>query len=85
MGSPGDFRPPRGPVQISYVGYWSTTGLTEMDWFFPDPGCDAGYDAHFTEGSMAVASRDGLIHRRSIAAGEWLEAGSGWHYMVGFF
>ena len=46
----GIFARRAAPVQISYVGYWSTTGLTEMDWFFPDPGCDAGYDAHFTEG-----------------------------------
>jgi predicted O-linked N-acetylglucosamine transferase (SPINDLY family) len=46
----GIFARRAAPVQVSYVGYWSTTGLTEMDWFFPDPGCDAGYDAHFTEG-----------------------------------
>jgi protein O-GlcNAc transferase len=46
----GIFARRAAPVQISYVGYWSTTGLTEMDWFFPDPGCDAGYNAHFTEG-----------------------------------
>ena len=46
----GIFARRAAPVQISYVGYWSTTGLTEMDWVFPDPGCDAGYDAHFTEG-----------------------------------
>jgi predicted O-linked N-acetylglucosamine transferase (SPINDLY family) len=46
----GIFARRAAPVQVSYAGYWSTTGLTEMDWFFPDPGCDAGYDAHFTEG-----------------------------------
>jgi predicted O-linked N-acetylglucosamine transferase (SPINDLY family) len=46
----GIFARRAAPVQVSYVGYWSTTGLTEMDWFFPDPGCDASYDAHFTEG-----------------------------------
>ena len=46
----GIFARRAAPVQICYVGYWSTTGLTEMDWVFPDPGCDAGYDAHFTEG-----------------------------------
>ena len=46
----GIFARRAAPVQVSYAGYWSTTGLTEMDWFFPDPGCDAGYEAHFTEG-----------------------------------
>jgi protein O-GlcNAc transferase len=46
----GIFARRAAPVQVSYVGYWSTTGLTEMDWVFPDPGCDEGYDAHFTEG-----------------------------------
>jgi protein O-GlcNAc transferase len=46
----GIFARRAAPVQISYVGYWSTTGLTEMDWVFPDPGCDTGYDAHYTEG-----------------------------------
>ena len=46
----GIFARRAAPVQISHIGYWSTTGLTEMDWFFPDPGCDASYDAHFTEG-----------------------------------
>jgi predicted O-linked N-acetylglucosamine transferase (SPINDLY family) len=38
------------PVQCSYIGYWSTTGLTEMDWFITGTGCDASFDAHFTEG-----------------------------------
>jgi protein O-GlcNAc transferase len=46
----GIFARRAAPVQVSYTGYWGTTGLTEMDWFFPDPGCDAGYDAHYTEG-----------------------------------
>jgi protein O-GlcNAc transferase len=47
----GIFARRAAPVQISYIGYWSTTGLTEMDWVLSDPGCDPGcYDAHFTEG-----------------------------------
>lgn len=37
------------PVQCTYIGYWSTTGLTEMDWFFGDPYCDPSIDTHFTE------------------------------------
>ena len=37
------------PVQCSYVGYWSTTGLTEMDWFITGTGVGPYIDAHFTE------------------------------------
>jgi protein O-GlcNAc transferase len=38
------------PVQCSYIGYWSTTGLTEMDWFITGTGLDSSIDSHFTEG-----------------------------------
>jgi predicted O-linked N-acetylglucosamine transferase (SPINDLY family) len=37
------------PVQCSYIGYWSTTGLTEMDWYITDEAYSGGCDAHFTE------------------------------------
>jgi protein O-GlcNAc transferase len=38
------------PVQCSYLGYWSTTGLTEMDWFITGTGVPSFIDQHFTEG-----------------------------------
>ena len=38
------------PVQMCYVGYWSTTGLTEMDWFLSDLYLPPECDAHFSEG-----------------------------------
>jgi len=38
------------PVQCTYAGYWSTTGLTEMDWYFGDRYTPTALDAHFTEG-----------------------------------
>jgi protein O-GlcNAc transferase len=37
------------PVQCSYIGYWSTTGLTEMDWFITGNGVGSFIDEHFTE------------------------------------
>jgi protein O-GlcNAc transferase len=37
------------PVQCSYIGYWSTTGLTEMDWFITGTGFDSSIESHFTE------------------------------------
>jgi predicted O-linked N-acetylglucosamine transferase (SPINDLY family) len=36
-------------VQLSYIGYWSTTGLTEMDWMFADIHTPAFIDGHFRE------------------------------------
>jgi predicted O-linked N-acetylglucosamine transferase (SPINDLY family) len=38
------------PVQCTYIGYWSTTGLTEMDWIVVDPFFLPSMEAHFTEG-----------------------------------
>jgi protein O-GlcNAc transferase len=38
------------PVQCSYIGYWSTTGLTEMDWFITGTGVGSFIDPHFREG-----------------------------------
>ena len=38
------------PVQCSYIGYWSTTGLTEMDWYITDENYSKGCEGHFTEG-----------------------------------
>jgi predicted O-linked N-acetylglucosamine transferase (SPINDLY family) len=38
------------PVQCTYIGYWSTTGLTEMDWIIVDPFFLPSMEAHFTEG-----------------------------------
>jgi predicted O-linked N-acetylglucosamine transferase (SPINDLY family) len=37
------------PVQCSYIGYWSTTGLTEMDWYITDEKYAHGCDPHFVE------------------------------------
>jgi protein O-GlcNAc transferase len=46
----GIFAHRAAPVQCTYIGYWSTTGLTEMDWFFADPHFARSVEAHFTEG-----------------------------------
>jgi protein O-GlcNAc transferase len=37
------------PVQCSYIGYFSTTGLAEMDYFLTGTGMDASIEPHFTE------------------------------------
>jgi len=46
----GIFAHRAAPVQCSYIGYWSTTGLTEMDWYITDEDYAGGCDSHFTEG-----------------------------------
>jgi protein O-GlcNAc transferase len=46
----GIFAHRAAPVQCSYIGYWSTTGLTEMDWYITDNNYSAGCDDHFLEG-----------------------------------
>jgi predicted O-linked N-acetylglucosamine transferase (SPINDLY family) len=37
------------PVQCEYIGYWSTTGLTEIDWYITDNGYAGHCESHFTE------------------------------------
>jgi len=46
----GIFAHRAAPVQCAYIGYWSTTGLTEMDWFFGDPYFPPSMEEHFSEG-----------------------------------
>ncbi len=38
------------PVQCTYIGYWSTTGLTEMDWFLSDQDAPEHAQEGFSEG-----------------------------------
>lgn len=45
----GIFAHRAAPVQCTYIGYWSTTGLTEMDWFLSDPDAQPASDHHYTE------------------------------------
>lgn len=45
----GIFAHRAAPVQCSYIGYWSTTGLTEMDWYITDENYSYGCETHFTE------------------------------------
>jgi predicted O-linked N-acetylglucosamine transferase (SPINDLY family) len=46
----GIFAHRAAPVQLTYAGYWSTTGLTEMDWVLADPTLPSECDRHFSEG-----------------------------------
>ena len=46
----GIFAHRAAPVQLTYLGYWSTTGLSEMDWYLADDHIPAAFDHHFSEG-----------------------------------
>lgn len=46
----GIFARRAAPVQCTYLGYWGTTGLTEMDWYLSDVYNNSSLDAHFSEG-----------------------------------
>jgi predicted O-linked N-acetylglucosamine transferase (SPINDLY family) len=46
----GIFAHRAAPVQCSWIGYWSTTGLTEMDWYITDDHYAQGCESHFSEG-----------------------------------
>ncbi len=46
----GIFAHRAAPVQLTYLGYWSTTGLTEMDWYLADDHISAEFEHHFGEG-----------------------------------
>jgi predicted O-linked N-acetylglucosamine transferase (SPINDLY family) len=45
----GIFAHRAAPVQCAYIGYWGTTGLTEMDWIICDPYLENFMETHFTE------------------------------------
>lgn len=46
----GIFAHRAAPVQFTYLGYWSTTGLTEIDWYLADEHIRPEFEHHFSEG-----------------------------------
>lgn len=50
------------PVQCTWIGYWATTGLTEMDWFLTDSAAPSTADAGFSERLLRLP-RPALCYR----------------------
>ena len=60
------------PVQCSYLGYWSTTGLTEMDFFLTGTGVGDDLEPHFTETLWRLPRLDHCyLADASIAQAGW--------------
>jgi predicted O-linked N-acetylglucosamine transferase (SPINDLY family) len=45
----GIFAHRAAPVQCSYIGFWATTGLTEMDWYITNQSFPPSCDSQFRE------------------------------------
>jgi predicted O-linked N-acetylglucosamine transferase (SPINDLY family) len=45
----GIFAHRAAPVQCSYIGFWASTGLTEMDWYITNQSYPASCDGQFRE------------------------------------
>ncbi len=45
----GIFAHRAAPVQCTYIGFWASTGLTEMDWYVSDLNFPQSWDSHFRE------------------------------------
>ena len=77
----GIFAHRAAPVQCTYIGYWSTTGLTEMDFFLSDPDAQPPTQGHFTEALWRLP-RLAVCYRgdRSLACDSWKpdSAGTVW-------
>jgi protein O-GlcNAc transferase len=60
------------PVQCSYIGFWSTTGLTEMDWLITGKGVGSFVDPHFTEGLWRLPRFSSAYYKdTSLAESGW--------------
>ena len=63
-------------MQCTYLGYWSTTGLTEMDWAFVNPDFPPALDAHFTEQLWRMPRHTHCYLGRATAPRKPMAAGS---------
>ena len=80
----GVFARRAAPVQATYVGYWSTTGLTEMDYFIGDPDQPRSLEPHFAEHLWRLP-RLGVTYRGDPAlALDWQPDPNG-HIRLGSF
>ncbi len=81
----GVFARRAAPVQCTYIGYWGTTGLTEMDWFVSDPDAPVASEAGFSEGLWRLP-RIAVCYRGddSLACDQWEPDASGTVWMGSF-
>lgn len=75
----GIFAHRAAPVQVTYIGYWGTTGLTEMDWMLADRDALGAWDDCFTEGLWRLP-RFAQCYRgdRTLAESAWTPGETVW-------
>ena len=58
----GIFAHRAAPVQCSYIGFWSTTGLTEMDWYITNQSFPPVCDGQFRERLWRMPRQSNAYH-----------------------
>jgi protein O-GlcNAc transferase len=73
------------PVQCTYLGYWGTTGLTEMDFFLTAASVGTFVDSHFTERLWRLP-RFSVAYRMdtSLAESGWMPDAEGTVWLGSF-
>lgn len=80
----GIFAHRAAPVQFTYL-YWSTTGLTEMDWYLADEYLPTAFDHHFSEKIWRMP-RLAVCYRgdRSLPESSWRPSADGTIWLGSF-
>jgi protein O-GlcNAc transferase len=81
----GIFAHRAAPVQLTYIGFWATTGLTEMDWIICDHWMPDTCRAHFREKCWSLPrSANAYFGDPSLSEGEWSPAADGTIWLGSF-
>lgn len=66
------------PVQCTAIGFWASTGVSEMDWYITDESAPPEFDAHFSERLWRLHRTAGCYRgNSSLPETEWMPASDG--------
>ena len=82
----GIFAHRAAPVQCTWIGFWASTGLTEMDYYLADGCFPREFDAHFRE-TLWRLSHSGNVYRGdpSLPESAWEPSADGSTVWLGSF